>query len=501
MTLARMKLGTLLHGIVDLPDDGIVSELAMDSRQVTPGAAFLACRGDSHHGLDFVGRSLERGATAVLWEPVPGRHAPEPRPNVVMAAVPHLRDRASELADRFFTAPSRQLAVTGITGTNGKTTCAWLLARAQAECGMPTAYLGTLGAGFEGPIVAGTHTTPDAVTVQRHLADFRAAGARAVAMEVSSHALAQSRVAAVHFDSAVFTNLSRDHLDYHGSMEAYADAKARLFTSSALRLAVCNADDALGSALLARGVGLERIAFSSTPGFAPPPGARYLHAQQARFGGDGLSFALDSSYGAALVEAPLLGEFNVQNLLAVLGVLLGSGVSLDTAVEAVRQLQPPPGRLETLGGGELPLVVVDYAHTPDALAKALQVLRVHCTGRLVCVFGCGGDRDRGKRPLMGAVAAQLADEVILTDDNPRSEAPAAILRDILDGMPDPERVRVIPERAAAIRAAVAAARAGDVVLVAGKGHETEQIVGNERLRFSDVAAAGLALECRARRQA
>jgi len=497
MTLARMKLSTLLHGIVDLPEDGIIGELAMDSRQVKPGSVFLACRGDTHHGLDFVGRSIEQGASAVLWEPVPGRAPPELRSGIVIAPVPQLRERASELADRFFTAPSRQLAVTGITGTNGKTTCAWLLARAQGLCGLPTAYLGTLGAGFEGPVIAGTHTTPDAVSVQRHLAGFRAAGARAVAMEVSSHALAQSRVAAVHFDTAVFTNLSRDHLDYHGSMEAYAEAKSRLFTQAGLRLAVCNADDALGRELLARGVGLGRIAFSTQPGFVPPAGAQYLHAQQVRLTSRGLGFALDGSFGAALVEAPLLGSFNVENLLAVLGVMLGSGVPLARAVEALREVQPPPGRLETLGGGSLPLVVVDYAHTPDALAQVLKVLREHCAGRLVCVFGCGGDRDRGKRPQMGAIAAELADAVILTDDNPRSEPPAAILAEILAGMPDPARARVIPERAAAIRAAVDLAGSGDIVLVAGKGHATVQIVGQQRLRFSDVAAAGIALEARA----
>jgi UDP-N-acetylmuramoyl-L-alanyl-D-glutamate--2,6-diaminopimelate ligase len=479
-----LNLATLLQGIATPERDVALSDITLDSRAVRPGSVFLACRGERHHGLDFAQAAVGQGAAAILWEPEEGRSLPELPSQIIVTPVPQLTALASELAGRFFGLPSQQLTVVGITGTNGKTTSAWLLAQALTACGRPSAYLGTLGAAFEGRLEAGEFTTPDAVSLQRRLAGFRAQGAACVALEVSSHALTQSRAAAVRFDAAVFTNLTRDHLDYHGSLEAYAAAKASLFDAEGLRLRVLNADDAIGAALLAREGFGQAIATSRRADFLPRVGQPWLQAVDIESATTGLRFALRSSFGDAQVASSLIGAFNVDNLLAVLGVLLGSGVPLADAVVALRAVTAPPGRMAVQGGGRLPLVVVDYAHTPDALEKALRALRAHCTGRLWCVFGCGGDRDIGKRAQMGRIAATLADAVIVTDDNPRSEDPAAIVRDILKGLAGHQAV-VLHDRTAAIAQAIIRAAPGDAVLVAGKGHEAFQIVGTERRPFSD----------------
>ena len=488
-----MMLAQLLAGIATPPRDVGVSDITLDSRHVRRGAVFLACRGERQHGLDFIEQVVSKGAAAVLWEPAGDRRAPELSSDIVVTRVPQLLEHASEIAARFFGDPSRSLAVTGITGTNGKTTTAWLLAQALSACGRPAAYLGTLGAAFAGAADPGVHTTPDAVTLQRRLAQFQQQGAGAVALEVSSHALQQGRVAAVAFDSAVFTNLTRDHLDYHGSMENYGRAKVRLLETPALRLRVINADDDFGAALLLRPEFADSIAISSAAQFAPTTGQRYIHAQSLTLGSDGVAFTIAGSFGTARLQAPLIGRFNVDNLLAVLAVLVGSGISLPQAVTVLEGAKAPPGRMESFGGGELPLVAVDYAHTPDALDKALRAVRAHCTGRLLCVFGCGGDRDRGKRPQMGRVAAELADSVILTDDNPRSESPATITDEIRGGMGG-SGATVIHDRAKAIATALAQATAGDAVLVAGKGHETQQQVGAEYRPFRDQDAVRAALQ-------
>ncbi|MEP7312120.1 MAG: UDP-N-acetylmuramoyl-L-alanyl-D-glutamate--2,6-diaminopimelate ligase, partial [Pseudomonadota bacterium] len=391
--------------------------------------------------------------------------------------------------------PSRSLTVTGVTGTNGKSTTAWLLAQALGACGRSAAYLGTLGAAYAGDVEPGEHTTPDAVTLQRQLAQFQARGAGCVALEVSSHALQQGRVAAVTFDAAVFTNLTRDHLDYHGSMERYGSAKSRLFEAPGLRLRVINADDDFGAELLRRPEFAGSIAISSAPQYAAPAGQRCIHAVDIELGARGVAFTANGSFGSARVHAPLVGRFNVDNLLAVLAVLVGSGIPLADATAAVGKAEPPPGRMEIFGGDGLPLIAVDYAHTPDALEKALRALRAHCKGRLICVFGCGGDRDRGKRPQMGRIAATFADVVILTDDNPRSESPSAITDEIRSGM-DASAAVVVHDRAMAIAAALSQAGAADVVLIAGKGHETHQQIGTESRSFSDQHAVRWALRHR-----
>ena len=488
-------LKALLGGAFDVPESVEVSDLTLDSRQVRPGSLFLACRGRRQHGLAHASAAAAAGARAILWEPAPGVSPPALERGVLLMAVPDLHAQAGFIADRFFAAPSARLAVAGVTGTNGKSTCAWLLADALSRCGRPTAYFGTLGRGRIGALQPSTHTTPDAVTVQRWLAEELAAGARAVAMEVSSHALDQERVAGVRFQAAAFTNLTRDHLDYHGTMAAYAAAKARLFEWPTLHTRVLNVDDEQGRELARRLRDREGLWLTSrvSDSGALRAAAQFVHARSLRASATGLELDIVSSAGEARLRSPLLGEFNADNLLTVLALLLGLGVGLAEACVALEQCRPPPGRMETLGGGALPLAVIDYAHTPDALQKALQVLRAHTRGHLWCVFGCGGERDPGKRGEMGAIAARLADRVVVTDDNPRGEDPAQITAAIVAGMDAPARAEVIHDRAAAIASALARARGDDTVLIAGKGHEDTQLIGNLRRPFSDLQVARAAL--------
>ena len=491
-------LKALLGGVVDVPDQFQVADLTLDSRSVGPGAAFLACRGRTRHGLEFAPAAVAAGARAVLWEPAPGVSAPLFSVPVLVVAVPELSAQAGFIADRFFGAPSAQMMVVGVTGTNGKTTCAWLLAAALSASGRSCAYLGTLGAGLAGQVVPGTHTTPDAVTLQRQLRQLRDAGAAAVAMEVSSHALDQQRCAGVRFQIAAFTNLSRDHLDYHGDMRAYAVAKGALFDWPTLGARVINVDDEFGAELATRAPPGAALIVTGRQGDPAQrvPGARFVHAVRCTHQTHGLEIGLASSWGAATLRSGLLGDFNVDNLLTVLGVLLASGMELPAACEVLTTCPAPPGRMQLAGGAGLPLAIVDYAHTPDALEQALRAARAHCSGKLLCVFGCGGDRDRGKRAQMGRVAESLADVLFITDDNPRGEDPQRIVADILAGLRDSARAQVQHDRAAAIAAALVAAAPGDVVLVAGKGHEDYQLVGAERRAFSDLAQVHAALAAR-----
>jgi UDP-N-acetylmuramoyl-L-alanyl-D-glutamate--2,6-diaminopimelate ligase len=496
--LGWRPLKALLGGGIEVPDDVEVADLTLDSRSVGPGAAFLACRGATRHGLEFAGAAVSAGARAILWEPAPGVAPPRFSAAVLVVAVPGLSQQAGFIADRFFGAPSARLVVTGITGTNGKTTCAWLLAAALNATGRSCAYLGTLGCGLPGQVVPGTHTTPDAVTLQRQLAELRDAGAQAVAMEVSSHALDQSRCAGVRFQIAAFTNLSREHLDYHGDMQAYGAAKSALFDWPTLAARVINVDDPMGAELAARmprGDALIVTGRRSDPG-AVVTNARFVHAVRSAPEPRGLCIELRSSWGEAMLRSELLGDFNVDNLLTVLGALLATGLTLQQACAALAECRAPPGRMQLAGGSGLPLAIVDYAHTPDALEKALRAARAHCAGRLLCVFGCGGERDRGKRAEMGRVAESLADALYITDDNPRGEDPQHIVEGIQSGLRHPDRAHVQHDRAAAIAAALAAAAASDVVLVAGKGHEDYQLVGAERRAFSDLAQVRAALGVR-----
>lgn len=474
-----------MDGAPAVPVDGI----AMDSRRLMRGGLFLACAGLRQHGMEHVADAVAAGAVAILAEPagewsLERLSAVADTLSVPLLPVVDLAAKAGELASCYFGDPSSEMRVVGVTGTNGKTSVTQYLAQALAEdwyCGL----VGTLGYGFAGRLQDTGHTTPDAVSVQRALSELEREGAQAVAMEVSSHALHQSRVDAVSFHTAVFTNLSRDHLDYHGDMLAYAEAKARLFRRAGISLAVLNIDDSTGRELADELRGRVSTVVCSTNGERPDGFELFVRAGSVRREGHGLRILFDSSWGKGELHCPLLGHFNVENTLLVMGVLLAWGVPLRTVLQRIEALQAVPGRMELFGSDDQPAVVVDFAHTPDALEKVLDSLRPHATGKLCVVFGCGGDRDRGKRPQMGAIAERLADRVVLTDDNPRTEDGAAIIAEIQSGMSRPGSAAVIRNRAEAIREAIAQAGAGDLVLVAGKGHEDYQLIGDLKQPFSD----------------
>ncbi|MGB7541916.1 MAG: UDP-N-acetylmuramoyl-L-alanyl-D-glutamate--2,6-diaminopimelate ligase [Burkholderiales bacterium] len=481
-----------------------VTGLATDSRKLRPGEVFLAYPGSKRDGRAFVGEAVAGGAAAVLWERTGFEWDSALRlPNM---GVENLRGLAGYLAHEVYGRPSEKLWTIGVTGTNGKTSCSQWIAQACGACGARTAVIGTLGVGFPalpgheeaGKFDTGVNTTPDAVLLHRSLAQLLAAGAQGVAMEVTSIGLDQGRVNGVVFGAALFTNLSRDHLDYHGDLENYARAKQRLFETPGLKHAVLNLDDVQGVhvARMLAGGGVKRAGYSCFDGVAARAGLeRFLEAHAIDVSAKGIAFTVKSSWGEARVESPLLGRFNVSNLLGVLGTMLVSGVPFERATAALSRLDPVIGRMQRLGGAGKPLVVIDFAHTPDALEQTLAALKDVAKaggGRLVAVFGCGGERDRGKRPLMGAVASRHADAIFVTSDNPRGEEPAAIIAEITAAIPVAHEV--IEDRAAAIARAIAKASAGDVVLLAGKGHEISQEIAGRKIPFSDVLEAERALK-------
>jgi UDP-N-acetylmuramoyl-L-alanyl-D-glutamate--2,6-diaminopimelate ligase len=488
--LDQLLLGIADAQVAETPGANriVVSGLTLDSRHVRRGDAFFALRGLNGHGIEFAANAVLRGAQVVLAE----APAVETEPlSVPLLWIDDLHDQVGEIAARFYDRPAEAMRVIGITGTNGKTSCVQLLAQALTFLGHRAATIGTLGAGLYGQLREGERTTPDAISVQGLLADFRDAGASHVAMEVSSHALEQGRVAGVDFELAAFTNLTRDHLDYHGSMEAYGAAKAKLFAWPGLQAAVINIDDAFGRELASQlplGVKPLRLSMSDDPDAEVAASAIITSAE-------GLAFQLRTPWGRHALSSHLLGRFNVANLLTVVACLGALGESFERIVAAIEILQPVNGRMSRLGGQHrLPLVVVDYAHTPDALEQTLTALRAHCAGRLICVFGCGGERDAGKRPLMGEIAARMADIAIVTDDNPRGEDGDAIVAQIVAGMGSARSMAVERDRALAIGHALKLAQSGDVVLIAGKGHETYQEGAAGRRPFDDLAVAHAALE-------
>ncbi|MDZ7842976.1 MAG: UDP-N-acetylmuramoyl-L-alanyl-D-glutamate--2,6-diaminopimelate ligase [Gammaproteobacteria bacterium] len=465
-------ISDLLAGMaaVDGAAPGTVTGLTLDSRRVRPGELFLACPGTRLDGREFIAEAVERGAAAVAYEP----DGFEYRGAVPGVPVPGLALRASEIAARFYGRPGDGLFVIGVTGTNGKTSCVHFLAQSLERLGGRPRMIGTLGSGRVGDPDAGGLTTPGPVDLQRLLRRFADDGATHVIMEVSSHALNQGRVSAVAFDAAVFTNLTRDHLDYHADIDDYANAKKSLFDYPSLRFAVVNVDDAVGRQI-------HEQAAVPVIGFGDQGAVR---ASRVEVGEGGLGMRIDHPRATLDVSAPLVGRINVANVLAVAAVLLEMGFDSADVENALNRLSPVPGRMElfrSLRGG--PTAVVDYAHTPDALERALQSVREHCREALWCVFGCGGDRDRGKRPEMGRIAEKWANRVVVTNDNPRSESPAAIAAEIVAGMSG--EPRVVLDRRRAITTALREARAGDWVLVAGKGHETCQIVGDKVAPFDD----------------
>lgn len=486
------RLSALLGQPLAAEFDVAVSGLVMDSRAVARGDLFVACRGQQHDARTYIEQAVGSGAAAVLAERGERWQQSHQLQGVPVVVVDELAAQLSAIAGRFYAQPSQRLKLLGVTGTNGKTSCTHLLVQLLNQLGQRCGLIGTLGTGVDLQIEAGINTTPDALSIQRLLAQWSEQQIRYAAMEVSSHGLSQQRVAALQFDSAIFTNLSRDHLDYHGSMQAYADSKAQLFMQPGLSRAVLNADDPFSQQLLARlPAGVRALTYSvQTP-------SADIWVRDLRCSRAGIAAQLHSIWGSAELYCPLWGAFNLGNLLAVIAVLAEQGFALEAIVSALATLQAVPGRMERIRvdgmAGDID-VLVDYAHTPDALEKALQAMRAHVPGRLWLVFGCGGDRDRGKRPMMGEIAERLADQVILTSDNPRSEQPAAIVADIQAGATKSMSVEL--DRAQAIALAIAQAKPGDSVLIAGKGHEDYQLLAGRKLPFSDSAQARLALRAR-----
>ena len=469
-----------------------VRRLTVDSRAVRPGDTFVAYPGESRDGRAYIAQAIANGAASVLWDSADYKWNTRWRvPNLGIA---HLRKQAGVIASEIQGRPSAALWTIGVTGTNGKTSCSQWIAQALSSTGRKCAVIGTLGSGFPGRLDAHINTTPDAVTLHARMRTLQRAGARAVCMEVSSHGLVQDRLSGVEFDVALLTNLTRDHLDFHGTMRSYKAAKARLFRWPTLSCAVLNLDDVFGRELVQRWKHKQAmvLGYGFRTRSARAKGPR-VEGRNLRLGLNGMSFDIVSPWGKATLRSPLIGEFNAANLLGSLAALLASDVSLDRAVAALGKVAPVPGRTERYGGGHVPLVIVDYAHTPDALENVLRSLRsaAGARSRLYCVFGCGGDRDRGKRPLMGAVASRLADRVIITSDNPRNEDPDAIIADIARGVRG--KHDRIADRRLAVKRALAEARSGDIVLIAGKGHERYQEIRGVRRRYSDAVVVRAAL--------
>jgi UDP-N-acetylmuramoyl-L-alanyl-D-glutamate--2,6-diaminopimelate ligase len=492
--------------VASLEDLGArITNLVTDSRAIRPGDTFVAYPGENLDGRKYIPQAIAAGASSVLWDRA--RFAWDSNWKVPNLPVNALRSAAGVIADHVYGHPSDKLWLIGITGTNGKTSCSHWIAQAMTALGTRTAIIGTLGNGFPGELAPGANTTPDAVLLQKEMAIRLKQGARAVAMEVSSHGIAQDRINGSTFAVALLTNLSRDHFDYHGSMEAYAAAKARLFLWPGLKHAVLNLDDPFGVELSRKleGAPMEVIGFGFDEYFARVPprkcaeNMKVMRGLNLKADSRGLSFDVEFGSRKAELRAKVIGRFNASNLLGVLATLVASGFELQQAVEALATACPVAGRMEQLGGGERPLVVIDYAHTPDALEKVLTTVREIVesagrakpgafAGRIICVFGCGGNRDRGKRRLMGEVATRLADEVVITSDNPRKEDSGAIIREIRAGV-SRDNYRIEEDRAKAIWSAIREARMGDVVVIAGKGHETCQEINGRKHPFSDIDEA------------
>lgn len=478
-----MKISQLLQGMIEIParQDSEVTGVSSDSRGIKAGDCFLALKGENQDGRNYIRDVIAKGASAILVDEGHGYQLDDS--SIPIFHVPKLVDKLGEIAARFYQRPSEQVTMVGVTGTNGKTSTSQFIAMAmkmhQISCGV----VGTLGFGFPEQLLPTTHTTANALVLQQQLAAMQQQGAKVIAMEVSSHALEQGRTNGVAFDIAIFTNLTRDHLDYHGTMENYANAKRKLFYAPGLKYAVINTDDDFGLALaqeLKNKITVYGYGLQVRDASIPTMTAHHIHLNHK-----GLSAKISSPFGEGQLKSKLLGRFNLSNLLAVLTTLQLLNVPFEASLEYLAALQTVPGRMQVFGGGKLPLVVVDYAHTPDALMQVLIALREHTQGTLWCLFGCGGDRDKGKRPLMGQIAERYSDHLIITDDNPRTEDPINIVSEIVAGLLCPWAVEIEHDRGAAIAHVISCAAAGDVILVAGKGHEPYQIIGQEKIAFSD----------------
>ncbi|MCP5179380.1 MAG: UDP-N-acetylmuramoyl-L-alanyl-D-glutamate--2,6-diaminopimelate ligase [Pseudomonadales bacterium] len=469
-----MNLRDLLGGDVAELD---VSSVTDDSRRVAPGSLFIAVKGHVTDGHGYIADAIARGAVAVVCEQLPA--TPVSIPCVVDASIAGKR---GQIAARLHGEPSEQINCIGVTGTNGKTSVAFHIASMLEALGHPAGYMGTVGWGRFGHLQQTDSTTGGAIVNQERLACLLEAGVRHVAMETSSHALDQGRVDDVRFAAGVFTNLSRDHLDYHADMAAYGSAKRHLFELPGMRLGIINSDDEFGRSLIAD-IGKRMTVHT----FGRKGDITWSHL---RPGAAGIRGRWSTPWGQAIFELPLVGEFSVANAAAALGVLAGLGFDLEALVDVQRRMPAVPGRMQFFQVPDGPVVVIDYAHTPDALMAVLSALRRHCKGELICLLGCGGDRDAGKRPMMAAVAEELADVLWFTSDNPRSEDPEAILDDMRAGLRGRGCVYECVDRADAIRRAIACGSSDDMVLVAGKGHEDYQELASGRVPFSDATVVG-----------
>jgi len=460
-----------------------VDHISLDSRVIKKGGLFVALAGEQFDGRDYIDSAIEQGAAAVLYNNSDDKKFDfknSIHKMVPVLAIKNLTEHTGTIANNFYDTPSEKLKVIGITGTNGKTTCTHILASSLDQKNGRCAIIGTLGNGFPDALEPTLNTTPDVFSVHRLMADFLQMGARYICMEVSSHALVQGRVNGVAFDIAVFTNLSRDHLDYHGDMNAYGLAKEKLFNLASVKHCIINCDDDFGTNLLQKIQSRRHDCNIISYGI----GNGLFSAASIATRISGIKIQVTAGKDNIDISTSLIGKFNVYNILAVLACLTVIGKSLKESAVLLEKITPIAGRMEQFkGSNNQPLVIVDYAHTPDALEKALSAIREHCRNIIWCVFGCGGDRDKGKRPLMGQVAGKLADRVILTNDNPRSELPEKIIQDIESGLQSEHKI--IFERKDAIQYAITNAGSNDVVLVAGKGHENYQQIGETRIEYSD----------------
>jgi len=475
-----MRLSELLVGY-EIVNEVEVTQLTLDSHDVMSGSVFFALAGSQYHGLQFAKQALEQGAVAIIYDPAQqGSEIATGLAGFNLVAVRSLSEKLGAIVARFYADPSAHLNVIGITGTNGKTSCSQFLAQVVKSCGI----IGTLGWGVYPNLQRTGNTTPDALTVQKILAQFVNQAIANVAIEVSSHGLEQGRVNAIKFSGAVFNNLSRDHLDYHGTMERYFQAKLALFRWSTLKFAVVNLDDAYAERVLDAISSKVKVVTYSLLNRRCQSG-QTLHVQNINYSLQGICCDVIWQSQREQLQIAVLGAFNLQNVLSVFGCLLAQGKSLQECIKLIQGIEAVEGRMECFGGQHgKPLVVVDYAHTPDALAKVLRTLRAHCSARLKLVFGCGGDRDKGKRAQMGQIAEQLADDIIITDDNPRFESSDEIIEQIMTGIKS-VNVPIIHDRQAAIQQSIALSSSEDIVLIAGKGHETYQSIQGKNLPFSD----------------
>jgi UDP-N-acetylmuramoyl-L-alanyl-D-glutamate--2,6-diaminopimelate ligase len=482
----QMRISDLLYGLTAIIDNTQgVSGISLDSRNVKPGDIFLACHGTSTDGSKFINEAIRAGAVAVAIE---SDRQDEPATiKVPVYKINNLRQQAGLIAARFYGFPSHELCVIGVTGTNGKTSVTYYIAQALEELEKSCGLVGTIGYGVIDKLKSGGTTTPDPITLQQLFSQWRTDQITHVALEVSSHALDQGRVSGVEFDVAVFTNLSRDHLDYHETMSRYADAKRLLFDNSTLKYAVINMDDGFGKELAATTRAVNKVGYSlnNKSDCLSDVEIPIVFGNLKMVDGLRSIIDIDSPWGCGQLEMQMVSQFNAANLLACLSVLCVLEIPFNTAIESLSKCGGIPGRMECFGGDSVPLLVVDYAHTPDALKQILLSLRPVCRGNLICVFGCGGERDKGKRPVMGKIAEDYADYVVLTNDNPRGEDPDVIINDILTGISNHSNVRVVTDRITAITHAIRNADQQDIVIIAGKGHETHQEIAGKFYPFSD----------------